>query len=119
MTSEIKRSIGAGLTLKRTGAFLAIVLLTGLLPGTAIPAATAEDDHVTARKLRDSGQILPLEQIIERARARQPGEILETELERKRGGYVYEIEILGSDGWVWEMKFDARTGELIELERDD
>lgn len=106
-------------TPKRGRALLAVVLLAGLLPGPAQPVEAAEPDHVTARKLRESGQILPLEQIIERARARQPGEILETELERSRGGYVYEIEILGSDGWVWELKLDARTGELIELERED
>lgn len=118
MTSQLDRYKAAGPTLKRVCALLAIFLLAPL-PGVNVLVAAAEEDHVTARKLRESGQILPLEQIIERARARQPGEILETELERKRGGYVYEIEILGSDGWVWEMKFDARTGELIELERDD
>lgn len=105
--------------MKRTGALLAIVLLAGFLPGIAIPTAAAEEDHVTARKLRESGQILPLEQILERARARQPGQVLETELERKRDMYVYEVEILDADGWVWELKFDARTGELIKLERDD
>lgn len=118
MTLQSGRSRSGNRTTKPAGAPLAIVLLASLLP-LVISPAVAEEDHVTARKLRESGQILPLEQILERARARQPGEILETELERSRGGYVYEIEILGPDGWVWEMKFDARTGELIELERDD
>lgn len=118
MTLQSGRNRPGNRTTKRAGALLAIVLLAGLAPFVLSPAM-AEEDHVTARKLRESGQILPLGQIIERARARQPGEVLETELERRRGGYVYEIEILGPDGWVWEMKFDARTGDLIELERDD
>lgn len=105
--------------LGRAGALLGVVLLAGLLPGITVAPAAAEADHVIARKLRESGQILALEKILERARARQPGQILETELERKPGGYIYEVEILDRDGWVWELKFDARTGELIELERDD
>jgi uncharacterized membrane protein YkoI len=89
------------------------------LDGWLAPRATADDDHVVARKLRDAGEILPLEQIIQRARAVKPGELIETELERKHGRYVYEVEILDQGGQVWEIKLDARTGELIKLERDD
>lgn len=100
-----------------TAMLAGLLFCAGMAPATAEDAA--EDDHVTARRLRESGQILPLEQILERARARQPGQVLETELERKRDVYIYEVDILDADGWVWELKFDARTGELIKLERDD
>ena len=85
----------------------------------AAPAAFADSDHELARKLRASGEILPLEQIIERARAAKAGEIIETELERKQGRYVYEVEILDGAGQVWELELDARTGELLEIEHDD
>jgi uncharacterized membrane protein YkoI len=81
--------------------------------------AAAEDDHVLARKLRDAGEILPLEQILQRARAARPGEVIETELKRKKSHHVYKVEILDKTGQVWEMKFDARTGDLIKMERDD
>jgi uncharacterized membrane protein YkoI len=107
------------MSLGRSGLRIGTAMLAGILYFANIAPVTAEDDHVTARKLRESGQILPLEQILERARARQPGQVLETELERKHDVYVYEVEILDADGWVWELKFDARTGELIELERND
>lgn len=107
------------MSMGRSGLRIATAMLAGLLYFPDIGLVTAEDDHVTARKLRESGQILPLEQILDRARARQPGQILETELERKRNVYVYEVEILDADGRVWELKFDARTGELMELELDD
>lgn len=105
--------------MKRPGMRIGTAMLAGLLFCAGMAPATAEDDHVTARRLRESGQILPLEQILERARARQPGQVLETELERKGDGYIYEMEILDREGRVWELKFDARTGELIKLERDD
>lgn len=98
----------------------AIAALLGvlLLAAAAVPAG-ADDDHITARKLRESGEIMPLEKIIERARAEKPGEVLETELDRKNGRYVYEVEIVDEAGQVWEIKLDAGTGALIKMERDD
>ena len=104
---------------RSVGVLPAVALLTLLCAGWLAPRATADDDHVVARKLRDAGAILPLEQIIQRARAVKPGELIETELGRKHGRYVYEVEILDQGGQVWEIKLDARTGELIKLERDD
>ena len=72
-----------------------------------------------ARALREEGKILPLEVIIDKAKRFKPGKVIETELEKDDGIYVYEIEILDDRGWVWEMEFDASTGELLELELDD
>ena len=45
--------------------------------------------------------------------------MLETELEQKRGGYIYEVEMLDDNGEVWELKFDAASGELLEQELED
>jgi len=99
---------------------LAVALAAACLAGAAgLPAARADENHVEARKLRESGEILPLETIAERARAARSGEIIETELERGNGGYVYEVEILDESGTVWELKLNAKSGELIEMERDD
>ena len=89
-----------------------------MLGATAVPAV-ADDDHVNARKLRESGEIMPLEKIIERARAEKLGEVLETELDQKNGGYIYEVELVDDAGQVWEIKLDAKTGKLIKMERDD
>jgi len=87
---------------------------------TAHPsAAVADEGPVAARKLSDAGIILPLEKIVAAARAVKPGEILETELERKHGRYVYEVEILDARGQVWEVKLDAKTGKLIAVESED
>jgi len=98
----------------------AIAALLGvLLLAAAVVPAAADDDHVTARKLRESGQIMPLEKIVERARSEKPGEVLETELDRENGRYFYEVEIVDEAGQVWDIKLDAGTGALIEMERDD
>jgi uncharacterized membrane protein YkoI len=96
----------------------AIVAL-GAMAACAPPAAMADENHVTARRLREAGEIRSLEEISAKARAAKPGEILETELERSRGRYVYEVEILDAQGQVWELKLDAKTGELLGMEIDD
>lgn len=96
----------------------AVAIAAVLLIGSTAPAR-ADADHVAARRLSETGEILPLEKIAERARAEKPGEILETELKQKHGKYVYEVEILDAGGHVWELKLDARSGALIKLEKED
>jgi uncharacterized membrane protein YkoI len=87
-----------------------------LLNSTSI---VAEEDYELARKLSQQGHILPLEKILTFARAQKKGEVLDTELEKKHGRYLYEVEILDVKGQVWEVKLDAKTGQLIKLELDD
>ena len=82
------------------------------------PIAHADDDQ-RIRQLQRSGEILSLEQIFDRARKVKPGRIVDVDLDKDNGRYIYEIELLESSGKVWEMEFDARTGELLQLEQDD
>lgn len=80
----------------------------------------ADHNHDDIRYLRNTGQILSLETIIAYHRRRNPGgQLLEAELELKRGRHVYELKILDDDGAVREFEYDARTGDLWNLERED
>ena len=74
-----------------------------------------------ARRLRDAGAILPLEEILAVVADRQAGRVLETELEREDGRYVYEIELLDAGGRVHEFEVDAATARVLDarIERDD
>lgn len=78
-----------------------------------------ETEHDHARRLQREGAILPLEQVVSSAQARHAGELLEVELEHKRGRYVYEVEILDPQGRVWEMRFDAHDGTFLREEVED
>lgn len=99
-------------TAQTAGSLLLALLLTG-------PAAASDGtDHERAKVLRDAGQILPLETIIERARKIQAGRVVGTELEKKSTGYVYEIQIADENGTLWELKFDAANGALIKREKE-
>jgi len=62
---------------------------------------------------------LSLEEAIGKAKAKFPGQVLETELENEEGKAVYEIEIASTTGVVTEIKVDAQSGELLSSEIDD
>jgi uncharacterized membrane protein YkoI len=76
-------------------------------------------DHEIARSAVARGELLPLSKILQIAQRDYPGKMLEVELERDDGRYVYEIEILLADGRVIELTYDGKTGELLETEIDD
>jgi uncharacterized membrane protein YkoI len=98
------------------------IVLAAALAGTATLSlfpAQADEGPAVARRLSEAGVILPLEKIVAAARKIKPGEVLESELERKGKDYVYEIEILDVRGQVWEVKLDAKSARLIKLESED
>jgi uncharacterized membrane protein YkoI len=67
----------------------------------------------------EAGEILPLEAVIKTATSKKPGRVIEAELKSSRGGYVYEIELVDKSGVVWELRYDAKTGELISTEEEN
>ncbi|MCF6191499.1 MAG: PepSY domain-containing protein [Cocleimonas sp.] len=77
-----------------------------------------DDDHDEAYELLRSGEILPLEKILEITRKKIPGRILEVELEHEDKQLIYELEVLDPKGIVWEIKVDAVTGAILEKEQD-
>jgi len=96
-------------------------LLLGVLIGFAAAAggALATDiGHEAARRLRRDGVILPLGDIVGGITQQWPGRVLDTELEREHGRYVYEIELLGDDGHVYEFEIDAQSGRRLDVERE-
>ena len=90
----------------------AAVLLTFAMPGFA---SESQDD---AKKLREAGNILPLEQILDKAKLKQPGRVVETELEKKSGRHVYEVKIVDDKGIMHELKYDAKNGELLKMKQE-
>ena len=94
------------------------VILALLVSGPA-QIVQADDDYREAKRLRESGEIMPLEEILKKVRTTYPGRILEVELENEKGRVIYELEILGADSIVREIYIDAKSGELLSVEEDD
>jgi uncharacterized membrane protein YkoI len=82
----------------------------------AATMASADDDHERALTALEEGEVLPLTSILLRAETLLHGRLLEAELEREDGFWIYEIKLLRADGRLVEAYFDARTGELLEVE---
>jgi uncharacterized membrane protein YkoI len=64
------------------------------------------------------GEVLPLPKILAIAQEQVPGDVIEVELESKRGALVYEIKVLTQSGRVREIKIDARNGKVLKIEDD-
>ncbi|MEO5363710.1 MAG: hypothetical protein H7838_08815 [Magnetococcus sp. DMHC-8] len=78
----------------------------------AVAGDASHPDHEMARRLVQSGEILPLERIIDSDKVRGK-RLLDVELEKKHGVYVYEVEVVDARGQVMEFRFDARTGIML------
>lgn len=94
---------------------LLLSLATGW-PGARAGHHDWEDDNHSydrARRASEQGEILSLAEIYTRVAAQVPGRILDAELEKEHGRWVYELRILDPDGRLQEVALDARTGLLL------
>jgi len=81
--------------------------------------ASDSDDHERAKKALQSGQILPLRTVLESLERKQPGKVLEVELEQKDALWIYKVKLLRADGQLIKLMLDAKTAELIERKNRD
>lgn len=70
--------------------------------------------HDRARRAREGGEILTMTEIIKRVHARTPGRVLDAELEREGGPWIYEIRLLDPRGRLFQLKIDAHSGETLD-----
>lgn len=92
-----------------------VVLLAAALGQPA--AASGRGDHDRARAAVQAGEVMPLQAVLERLQRSHPGRVLELELEREDGRWVYEVKLLQADGQLLKLELDARTAELLTLRR--
>ena len=93
---------------------LAVVL--SLIAG---PALADRDDHDRARRALEAGEVLPLSEILAAVEAAQPGRLIEVELERDDGRWVYELELVAPDGRILEIEIDAATADILDIDREE
>ncbi len=92
---------------------LAIALLVVV---TAAPVL-ADKDHDRARAALERGELLPLATLLERLAPVIDGDVIELELEREKGGWVYEISYVDARGRLVELEVDAADGTVLKRER--
>ena len=92
------------------------VVAVSLAALSAVAGLAAEPDHELARRARAAGEIVSLATVLTAVESTFSGDVVEVELEREDGAWIYEIELLTPAGSVIELTYDARTGALLETE---
>jgi uncharacterized membrane protein YkoI len=93
-----------------------------LLPWLFLTAPAQERNEAVPALSPD--EAVPLSAILASARRLVDGKVIEVELEfdvdfegeQRNSRWVYEVELLTTDNRIVELEFDARTGELLEVE---
>lgn len=93
-------------------AFGAALLACSAMASPAV--AGSKGDHDRALEAVRSGQVLPLQVVLERLQRELPGQVLEVELEHDHGGWIYEVKLLRDGGQLVKLKLDARTAAVLE-----
>jgi len=99
------------------GILMGVMLATG----AGAFAANGDESQLGSAAVQAPSGLLPLVDIVRQAQAQHPGQVVEAELERKHGRYIYEVEIVDDKGVKTELKYDAETGELLssKVEQDE
>lgn len=82
-----------------------------LLPALGL---AEEREHERAAAAVARGEILSLEVLLQRVGRREDERLIEVEIEREDGRWVYELELMGADGRVRELEVDAATGDILD-----
>ena len=90
---------------------LMLVLVTALLP----PAVRADEVEGSeqARAALEAGEIKPLAGLLASVESRYAGHLIETELEREHGRWLYEFKVLPGTGHIFSVTVDAATGKVV------
>lgn len=94
---------------------LSQLALACALACAGLPAAWAsgDDDHDVARRALEAGEVLPLKAVLDQVERQYPGQVMEVELEREGGRWIYEIKLLRTGGALLKLEVDARDGTLL------
>jgi uncharacterized membrane protein YkoI len=80
----------------------------------ASPPVLADSEQDRARAAVQAGTVLPLKTLLERLEREHPGQVLEVELERDDGRWIYEIKLLQPGGRLVKLELDAASGAVLQ-----
>jgi uncharacterized membrane protein YkoI len=90
-----------------------VLVLAALASAFMNAAPVVADDLDDLFTPSDRTGILPVESILPQVHEAVPGTVIDIDLERKRGRWIYEVDVLANDGRKVEIKVDAITGNIF------
>ena len=103
---------------RQANAILAALLIAAICDPGLAGASEGREDHEIARSALLRGEVMPVQDIVEAARAMVGDDVLGLELEREENRWIYEIKYVDDHGHVRTINLDAHTGKKIEGEND-
>lgn len=98
---------------------LAMVLAGAALVAAAPRVADARDQDEArrdeVRRAVETGEIHSLADILNSLRGKLPGEVAGVEIEHENGRWRYEFRVVDSQGRLFEVHVDARSGEIERI----
>lgn len=94
----------------------AAILVVVTLAAALTPATARDRDHDRRDEVRravEAGDIKSLADILNTVRAQLPGEVAGVEIERKNGIWLYEFRVVGTNGRLFDVYVDARSGAIV------
>lgn len=70
-------------------------------------------DHERARAALEAGLIRPLSELLAEVERRYAGRVIEADLDRDDGQWLYQFKILPTNGRVFTVELDAATGLFL------
>ena len=102
---------------KRLAALMLLAPMVAVVISSPVTTSPARADHNQVLELHQQGRIISLVELLERAQAIHPGQMVEARLHEDN--LVYEITVYGQDDHYHEMYFDARDGRLLSEHEED
>lgn len=102
----------------RISALLATLLMATIMFAVPPRAGAAERDDVHRDQVRravEAGEIRSLAEILNAVRGKLPGDVAGVEIERKNERWLYEFRVVGSEGRLFDVYIDARSGEIERI----
>lgn len=90
-----------------------VILMMLAMSESGVGHAADKADHERARQAVEAGDVLPLRTILEQVERTYPGQVMEVELDREKGEWVYEVKLLGKGGALMKLKILARDGTIL------
>lgn len=79
----------------------------------------ADDSQDRARDALARGDILPLSRILDVVKREAGGRVINVELDRDDGRFIYEVETITSEGRMLELSIDAANGTILDRDFED
>lgn len=94
--------------------------LAGLVSLGMVSAAFADtDDLLQMQQKAEAFDLISVDEAKNVATQTKPGFVDDIDLDGTGMGYQYEVEVADKDGMEWDIYIDAKTGEVLNVKRDD